>query len=93
MHALAKLLLLLEGHGLVMAAVDDLLYPCFTLGCHGLIAALLTAVPELCVSLWNAVKENRHDDVLNLHNWLLRVWLESTCMREVCAELTKLPRG
>jgi 4-hydroxy-tetrahydrodipicolinate synthase len=74
MHALAKLLLLLEGRGLVMAAVDDLLYPCFTLGCHGSIAAILTAVPELCVSLWNAVKENRHDDALNSHNRLLRIW-------------------
>ena len=74
MHALAKLLLLLEGRGLLMAAVDDLLYPCFTLGCHGSIAAILTAVPELCVSLWNAVKDNRHDDALNLHNQLLRIW-------------------
>ncbi|MFQ6043761.1 MAG: dihydrodipicolinate synthase family protein [Candidatus Poribacteria bacterium] len=74
MHALAELLLLLQGRGLVMAAVDDLLYPCFTLGCHGSIAAILTAVPELCVSLWDAVKDNRHDDALNLHNRLLRIW-------------------
>jgi len=74
MHALAELLLLLEERGLVMAAVDDLLYPCFTLGCHGSIAAILTAVPELCVSLWDAVKQNRYNDALNLHNRLLRVW-------------------
>ncbi|HIE29387.1 TPA: dihydrodipicolinate synthase family protein [Candidatus Poribacteria bacterium] len=74
MHALAELLLLLQGRGLVMAAVDDLLYPCFTLGCHGSIAAILTAVPKLCVSLWDAVKDNRYDDALNLHNRLLRIW-------------------
>ena len=74
MHALAELLLFLQGRGLVMATVDDLLYPCFTLGCHGSIAAILTAVPELCVSLWDAVKDNRHDDALNLHNRLLRIW-------------------
>jgi 4-hydroxy-tetrahydrodipicolinate synthase len=74
MHALAELLLLLEGRGLVMAAVDDLLYSCFTLGCHGSIAAILTAVPQLCVSLWDAVQDNRHNDALNLHHRLLRIW-------------------
>jgi 4-hydroxy-tetrahydrodipicolinate synthase len=34
-HALAELLLRLEGRGVVFAAVDDLLYPCFALGAHG----------------------------------------------------------
>jgi len=62
------------GEGLVMAAVDDLLYPCFALGCDGSIAAILTAVPELCVSLWDAVSQGKHDDALNLHKRLLRVW-------------------
>ncbi len=47
MHALAELLARLGDRGVVMAAVDDLLYPCFALGAHGAIAAILTAVPGL----------------------------------------------
>ena len=74
MHALAELLLLLEGRGLVFAAVDDLLYPCFVLGSHGSIAAILTAVPELCVALWNAVQTEQHQTAKTLHEKLLRIW-------------------
>ncbi len=36
---MADLLLMLEGRGLVMSAVDALLYPSFVLGAHGAIAA------------------------------------------------------
>ena len=75
MHALAELLLLLEGRGLVFAAVDDLLYSCFALGAHGAIAAIVTAVPELCVELWEAVQADRHTEARALHERLLRVWL------------------
>ena len=74
MHALAELLLRLEGRGLVFAAVDDLLYPCFALGSHGSIAAILTAVPKLCVDLWNAVQQADHAAALRLHERLLWVW-------------------
>ena len=75
MHALAELLLRLEGRGVVFAAVDDLLYPCFALGAHGAIAAIVTAVPELCLELWDAVQANRHMVARVLHERLLRVWL------------------
>jgi 4-hydroxy-tetrahydrodipicolinate synthase len=74
-HALAELLLRLEGQGLVFAAVDDLLYPCFTLGAHGAIAAIVTAVPGLCVELWEAVQAKQHVEARALHERLLRVWL------------------
>ncbi len=74
-HALAELLLRLEGRGLVFAAVDDLLYPCFALGAHGAIAAIVTAVPRLCVELWEAVQAGRHTEARALHERLLRVWL------------------
>jgi len=74
-HALAELLLRLEGRGLVFAAVDDLLYPCFALGAHGAIAAIVTAVPRLCVELWEAVQTGRHTEARALHERLLRVWL------------------
>lgn len=75
MHALAELLMLLQGDGKVFAAVDDLLYPCFALGAHGSIAAILTAVPEACINLWNAVQEGHHDEALRLHQQLFRLWL------------------
>ncbi len=75
MHALVELLLRLEDRGLVFAAVDDLLYPCFALGSHGAIAAILTAVPHLCVALWNAVQEDKHTEARSLHQRLLRLWM------------------
>jgi len=75
MHALAELLMLLQGDGLVFAAVDDLLYPCFALGSHGAIAAILTAVPGACLDLWNAVQDGRYDEALSIHNQLFELWL------------------
>jgi len=68
-------LLLTEREGpRIFTAVDALLYPSFALGAHGAIAAILTAVPELCVALWNAVQKGRHADALGLHERLLHVW-------------------
>ena len=54
MKMLADLLLLVGNRARIMSAVDALLYPSFVLGAHGAIAAILTAVPTLCVQLWNA---------------------------------------
>ena len=75
MHALAELLVLLKDRGTVLAAVDDLLYPCFCLGAHGAIAAILTAVPSLCLELWGAVQEGWYTDAREIHERLLGVWL------------------
>lgn len=75
LHALAELLMLLKDRGRVLAAVDDLLYPCFCLGAHGAIAAILTAVPTLCLELWGAVQEGWHLDAREIHERLLRIWL------------------
>ncbi|RMF90652.1 MAG: dihydrodipicolinate synthase family protein [Nitrospinota bacterium] len=75
MHALAELLLRLEERGLVFAAVDDLLYPCFALGSHGAIAAILTAVPQLSVALWKAVEEGKHTEAQALHRRLFQIWM------------------
>ena len=50
------------------------LYPSFTLGAHGAIAAILTAVPRLCVQLWDAVQAGDHKQALALHEKLLPVW-------------------
>ena len=71
---LADLLLLLEGRGVVMSAVDALLYPSFVLGATGAIAAILSATPILCVRLWEAVKKGDHVQALDMHNKLLRIW-------------------
>ena len=71
---LADLLLDLDGRGIVMSAVDALLYPSFCLGAHGSIAAILTAAPELCVRLWDAVQAGDHATSLDLHGKLLRIW-------------------
>jgi 4-hydroxy-tetrahydrodipicolinate synthase len=71
---IADLMLLLEGRGTVMSAMDALLYPSFVLGVHGAIAAVLSAVPALCVSLWEAVRHGDHARALDLHVKLLRIW-------------------
>jgi 4-hydroxy-tetrahydrodipicolinate synthase len=71
---LADLLLLLDGRGTVFSAVDALLYPSFALGADGAIAALLTAVPALCVDLWLAVQRQDHERALALHRKLLVLW-------------------
>ena len=71
---LADLLLDVGEEGIIMSAVDALLYPSFCLGAHGAIAAILTAVPGLCVRLWDAVGGGDHAAALDLHGKLLRVW-------------------
>ena len=71
---LADLLLMLEGQGIVMSAVDALLYPSFCLGAHGSISAIVTAAPDLSVKLWDAVRAGDHVTGLDLHSKLLRIW-------------------
>jgi len=71
---MADLLLMLDGRGLVMSAVDALLYPSFVLGAHGAIAAILTAAPIQCVQLWEAVQRGDHAASLDLHKRLLQLW-------------------
>src|SRR5438128_2844470 len=71
---LADLLLLLGNRGVILSAVDALLYPSFALGAHGAIAAILTAAPTLCVRLWEAVRDGDHGTALALHQRLLPIW-------------------
>ena len=58
----------------IMTAVDALLYPSFTLGAVGAIAAILTAAPTLCVALWNATQAGDHTKARQLHEKLLPIW-------------------
>jgi 4-hydroxy-tetrahydrodipicolinate synthase len=95
---LADLLLLVGSRARVMTAVDALLYPSFALGAAGAIGAILTAVPTLCVQLWDAVQAGDHRRALHLHEQLLPIWnaieapnLPATV--RVCMELQGRPGG
>lgn len=79
MKALADLLLLSEEAGIreqvrILSAVDALLYPSFCLGSDGAVAAILSAAPEACVALWEAVRRGDHAGSMPLHKNLLRLW-------------------
>ncbi|MDX1540419.1 MAG: dihydrodipicolinate synthase family protein [Geminicoccaceae bacterium] len=71
---LADLILDAGPEDRIMSAVDALLYPSFTLGAHGAIAAILAAAPHACVGLWDAVQAGEHARALDLHRGLLRLW-------------------
>jgi 4-hydroxy-tetrahydrodipicolinate synthase len=71
---LADLLFASADAGLIMSAVDALMYPSFALGAHGAIAAILTAAPELCVALWNQVRAGDHVAALDAHWKLLPIF-------------------
>ena len=71
---LADLLMTSADAGLIMSAVDALLYPSFALGAHGSIAAILTAAPELCVQLWDQAAAGDHAAALDTHVKLLAIW-------------------
>ena len=71
---LADLIATLGDRGVIMSAVDALLYSSFALGAHGAIAAILTAVPALCVQLWDAVQAGDYPTALEHHAKLLPVW-------------------
>ena len=80
MKALADLLMLTDDDQLrtkgvrILSAVDALLYPSFSLGAHGAVAAILSAAPEWCVELWDAVRTGNHGHARELHRQLLRLW-------------------
>ena len=71
---MADLLMNSADAGLIMSAVDALLYPSFSLGAHGAIAAILAAAPELCVKLWDQVEAGDHAGALDTHLKLLPIW-------------------
>ncbi len=73
-HALADLITINDRGLKIFSAVDDLLYPSFTLGADGAIAAILTVLPELGVRLWDAVREGNHVTAKDVHERILPVW-------------------
>lgn len=71
---LADLLSAAPPRARILSAVDALLYPSFTLGAHGAVAAILTAAPGACVALWDAVAREDHGTARRLHGALLGLW-------------------
>ena len=71
---LADLLMASADAGVIMSAVDALMYPSFALGAHGAIAAILTAVPELCLELWHQVEARDHSAAHDTHLKLLPIY-------------------
>jgi 4-hydroxy-tetrahydrodipicolinate synthase len=67
-------LMMMAPDKLIYSAVDALMYPSYTLGAHGSIAAILAAAPHASVELWNAVKAGDHVHALELHKKLLTLW-------------------
>ena len=71
---LADLMITAPKDKLIFAAIDALLYPSFSLGAHGAISALLSAVPGTVVQLWNAVQAGNHTLAREIHQKLLVLW-------------------
>jgi 4-hydroxy-tetrahydrodipicolinate synthase len=74
LKSVSDLVLKLEPHNVVLTGTDALLCPAFALGVDGEISALTTAVPGVCVQLWNAVKTGNHKMALDLHRRLSALW-------------------
>jgi len=71
---LADLMIMAPKDKLIFGAIDALLYPSLTLGAHGALSALLSAVPGSIVELWNAVAARDHARARALHEKLLVLW-------------------
>lgn len=70
----ADLIIMSQAEDLIFCAVDALLYSSYTLGARGSIAAILTAAPQACVDLWEAVEKGDHARARDLHERLLVLW-------------------
>ena len=70
----ADLMLMAPKDKLIFSAVDALMYPSYTLGAAGSIAAILAAAPKPSVDLWDAVKVGDHVRAHDLHKKLLVLW-------------------
>ncbi|MGY3420812.1 4-hydroxy-tetrahydrodipicolinate synthase [Bradyrhizobium sp. F1.13.4] len=84
-------LMMMAPDKLIYSAVDALMYPSYTLGAHGSIAAILTAAPHASVALWDAVKAGDHPRALDLHKKLLTLWerrdrRQSAGLHALCAD-------
>ena len=72
-HELADLLRLAGGRIDVFTAIEDLLYPSLLLGSPGMIVAIATLLPDLCVELYQAVRRGDLAAARRLHERILPV--------------------
>ncbi len=71
---MAELVVNAPGGKVILAAIDNLLYACFTMGAHGTLAASPTAAPGPIVRLWNAVQQDDHETGMEIHKRLVNFW-------------------
>jgi len=64
----------MKPENVVLTGTDALIYPAFSLGVHGAISALTSAVPGLTVKLWDLVKAGDHKAALDLHYRIADLW-------------------
>lgn len=74
LHKVADLLWKLPERTTILTAVDDLLYPAFTIGAQGSVSGTSSIAPGLVIELFNAVKTEDHETARSLHRRLLPLW-------------------
>lgn len=74
LHKVADLLAALPEKTTILSAVDDLLYPAFTMGAHGSVSGTSSLAPQLVIELWRAVENEDHKTARDIHRRLLPLW-------------------
>lgn len=74
LKSLSDLILRAKPENLVISGIDALLYSGFSLGAHGAITALTSAVPAVTVRLFNAVQQGDHGLGKEIHFKLNALW-------------------
>lgn len=74
LKTLSDLLLDAKPENVILSGIDALLYPTFALGGHGAISALTSALPGVCVKLFNAVARGDHASGRDIHFKLNALW-------------------
>ncbi|MFB8386899.1 dihydrodipicolinate synthase family protein [Microbacterium sp. NPDC055910] len=74
LHKVADLLWALPEQTTILSAVDDLLYPAFTIGAHGSVSGTSSIAPQLVIQLWEAVQNEDHATARDIHRRLLPLW-------------------
>ncbi len=74
LKSLSDLLLRIKPGNIVLSGIDALLYSGFSLGAHGAISALTSALPGKTVELWNLVNAGRHEEARQIHFQLNALW-------------------
>lgn len=74
LKSLSDLLLDAKPGNVILSGIDALLYPAFSLGAHGAISALTSAVPGAAVKLFNAVANGDQALAKSIHFKFNALW-------------------